>query len=474
MARSTTSCLVRASLSALGALLLAVPAHAADIFVPGDHATVQAALLAAEPSDVIHVGPGTWNGPFQMLKPGVTLRGAGADLTVLDGQGAPTTLSVAGVVFFIGVSIEDLSITGGQKGLDATPGSLVFVRRCTVRDNAGIGIAGPAIQVSDSLVSGNGSHGLAEFQYLVGSVVRDNGAWGAISVQGAGSSAPRIWDSTFTGNALGGARLTTVADSVVNPGELHVSGCIFVDDNLQLSALEANGGPGTSFVSHVSLLGGSIKVMQGHLLIDHSILRSDVPVQDFSVNGAAFWTWSNVTGTAPGFTNIDADPLWADAANGDFALLPGSPCINSGNPNLVEKDPDGSVQDMGAVAYHPWTDLGGAIVFAGGRAELTGGGPLVAEEDLSLALDSGPASTGAWLIASATELGAPFKGGTLWPSPDALLGPFMTNALGELDFEANWPASLPSGFAFVSQVWWPEPSAVEGWGASNGLRGVQP
>ena len=44
--------------------------------------------------------------------------------------------------------------------------------------------------------------------------------------------------------------------------------------------------------------------------------------------------------------NLSAAPLYADPAAGDFTLLPGSPCVDSGDPDLL--DPDGSRSDMGA------------------------------------------------------------------------------------------------------------------------------
>jgi hypothetical protein len=46
--------------------------------------------------------------------------------------------------------------------------------------------------------------------------------------------------------------------------------------------------------------------------------------------------------------NISADPLFMDADNGDFRLMPDSPCIDVGNPEPIFKEPDGSKNDIGA------------------------------------------------------------------------------------------------------------------------------
>lgn len=57
-------------------------------------------------------------------------------------------------------------------------------------------------------------------------------------------------------------------------------------------------------------------------------------------------------GTGGGTGNITADPMFAeltgdgDASNDDLSLLPGSPCLDSGDPALF--DADGSRSDMGA------------------------------------------------------------------------------------------------------------------------------
>ena len=45
-------------------------------------------------------------------------------------------------------------------------------------------------------------------------------------------------------------------------------------------------------------------------------------------------------------SNFKADPLFADLENWDVHLLPGSPAIDAGFPDLL--DPDGTLSDIGA------------------------------------------------------------------------------------------------------------------------------
>jgi predicted outer membrane repeat protein len=62
---------------------------------------------------------------------------------------------------------------------------------------------------------------------------------------------------------------------------------------------------------------------------------------DIDVNGVLNW----------GDGNIDGDPRFFNADSSDYRLSPGSPCINTGDPDSP-LDADSSRADMGALPYH--------------------------------------------------------------------------------------------------------------------------
>ena len=50
--------------------------------------------------------------------------------------------------------------------------------------------------------------------------------------------------------------------------------------------------------------------------------------------------------------NIEGNPLFVDADAGEFGLMPASPAVDSGDPNPIFNDADGSRNDMGAIALN--------------------------------------------------------------------------------------------------------------------------
>lgn len=105
--------------------------------------------------------------------------------------------------------------------------------------------------------------------------------------------------------------------------------------------------------------------------IGSSVFYDNAPFTIVDNSGLVRIERSNIEGGWPGAGNIDADPRFVDPANGDYRLLPGSPCIDAGdnravvggtdlarNPRRVD-DPGmpnagiglGAIVDMGAYEF---------------------------------------------------------------------------------------------------------------------------
>ncbi|UCE65357.1 MAG: T9SS type A sorting domain-containing protein [Candidatus Zixiibacteriota bacterium] len=67
-------------------------------------------------------------------------------------------------------------------------------------------------------------------------------------------------------------------------------------------------------------------------------------------------SYSDIQGGWYGWGNIDTDPLFVDTANSDFHLMPGSPCIDAGDP-ASPLDPDSTRADMGALYFDQTTGI---------------------------------------------------------------------------------------------------------------------
>ncbi len=143
-------------LSMLGVL---ATGHAADIFVPADHPTVQDAIDAASNGDRVFVSPGTWTGTgesvvdFRGKEINVRATGDAAD-TVLDGEGVRhVVLMTSGET--ASTSLEGFTVTRGigvdGGGILIQNGSPVILN-CTVRDNVATNHGGGIAAIGGSAV----------------------------------------------------------------------------------------------------------------------------------------------------------------------------------------------------------------------------------------------------------------------------------------------------------------------------------
>jgi hypothetical protein len=121
------------------------------------------------------------------------------------------------------------------------------------------------------------------------------------------------------------------------------------------------------------------------------------------------------------------------------------------------------------VDLHPLLDVGDGLAGTGGLTPSLSLGPgLCPGGSFRVTLtDARPASL-AWLVVGTAVLGAPFKGGTLVPTPELVDGPLVIGGAGGLAVEYVWPV----GFGGLPTVWQAvvqDPEALADFALSNGL-----
>lgn len=294
--------------------MLTIPSGvlAAELHVPGDYPTLQTALAAAGSGTTIHVAAGVYGEPLVVQGKRVIIRGAGADLTVLDGSGlGQRVLEVAAdaSVTLAGLTLQN-SASDGDGGAVHCAGELTAVA-CQFSGNQGFrggaiaSTAGKLILVNCAFAGNWASSGGAAFSAgemtLINSVLWGNGAAGL----GGGVAA-------FRGS---------------------VTGCTLVDN-----AAGAGGGLAVGF-------GGAVPVANSILWGNTAAFAAFAQMYS-----GGLVTACNVEGGWAGEGNLDADPRFVDRTAGDFRLAADSPCRNAGNnawvpTDLVDLDADGDAAE---------------------------------------------------------------------------------------------------------------------------------
>jgi hypothetical protein len=330
-------------------LLLATPALAATIRVPGDFSTIQAAVNAAAPvGDTIEVSPGVYDDDVDIFGKTVTIVGLGSlpgDVVI----GGSITGPVVQIENGSAVTLRNVRITGGDNVLDGggldVRGSALVLEDAVVDGNAaerggGLHTFDSGITIRRTLIAGNTAEsggGAASFAsstvLLEDSLVRDNegsiyALAGTVTIRRT-----RLWDNV---NELGSVLYQ--ADRAV----MKVSNSV-IDRNTARYAVYSTNGPAVELVNvtiadndfgdaHLSGGPGAVSLVNSIVAGD-----PDLPVSiggDLDVSSSLLPAAGDVSG--PGL--VFGEPIWKPLSF--YQLDAGSPGIDAADSSVIFPDPD--------------------------------------------------------------------------------------------------------------------------------------
>lgn len=308
--------------------------------------SIQEAIGAAAAGDEVLVLDGTYRGAgnvnVDLLGKAITVRSRnGPAVTVVDCEGMAET---RGFVFqtneFRNTILDGFTITNGNMN-GATPsqqrggGVYCFQSGPTIRN---------CLFAANSAFEGGGMASVFGEPFIVRTRFMENTSTaeggGIFNVDGY----PKLINSELRGNAAGGsggAMYNFSCSFGDGPGP-ELTNCLIVNN----TAHGSGGGIASveycftvlaycTVVGNTAAAGGGIVHADFNpVLIFNSILWGNLPD---SIDGSMalvdpeIW-YSDIEGGFAGTGNIDEDPMFADAPNGDYHLALGSPCIDAGNP----------------------------------------------------------------------------------------------------------------------------------------------
>lgn len=304
-----------ASLAAC-AIASAPPADAV-IRVPQDHPTIQTAIDAAPPGEIVLVDPGTYPGSLRFQGKAVLVRStSGAASTVIVGNGG-TAVDIGP-----GGELTGFTITGGH----GTFGCGTEVHGIGTRIAHNIYDSNEPGGATFSTIWGNVSSPVIE-----GNLFRNNGCdqqhLSAV-ITFVNDSSPRIINNVFVDNPCRGINMTLPTGTrpqvinntlVGNRAAIHVDGRVPTD----LQVFRNNVIVGNQIGLEV-VFGSGYPTWDHNLVYDNGTNYADIPDQ------------TGIEG------NLSVDPLFADRAGRDLHLALGSPAVDTGSPgNAPDMDFDG-------------------------------------------------------------------------------------------------------------------------------------
>ncbi|HIA31583.1 MAG TPA: PKD domain-containing protein, partial [Candidatus Marinimicrobia bacterium] len=252
-------------------------------------ANIQTAINATTNGDTVSVATGTYVENISYSGKNISVLGEDRETTIIDGNQEE-------IVVWFGngedstAILSNFTITNGSQGI-----------KCFNNSNPRIG---------NNIITGNAYSGPVF-----------SGAWGAgISVH---SSSPKIYNNVIANNFV-----FSNDNYGSTGGGLHIYYSDLTDfHNNTIVNNHSDWRGGGIYLHGPSSISGANNIIWGN--------DAEIGPQIFQESAAtSFFSYSDIQGGWEGEGNINIDPMFVDAANGDYHLLDWSPCIGAGQDGV--------------------------------------------------------------------------------------------------------------------------------------------
>ena len=307
--------------SIVAMLVLAGTSFAATINVPGDYATIQAAIDASSNNDVIEVSSGMYPEMLEVVGRQITIRGAsGGDKPIINGEGMPGPM--VSISSNSNCTIENLIVqnaNGAYQGAGLyVVDSTVQANNCLVQNNHASYGGGFYFSIEDSDVEASA---FANCQFINNSAVHWNNTIGHPNDQARHSITDCMFinESSYHGGVLFGRSNVERCLFTGCSGSMYRAG-IFADDVMVADSVFYANGPGNLLGVYFGVPAPQGVRFSGCVLADVSgtVLNypngSDVRVENSSFCGTTSSYWTAAVADDGGNTmcqgNYCMDELW--------------------------------------------------------------------------------------------------------------------------------------------------------------------